>query len=1031
MRASWARSVPTADRWQQVSRIYHAALARDTADRQAFLRDACAGDEGLRREVESLLGYEGAADRWIEQPAAALAAPMLENSVPSSVLSGRQIGPYVIGPLLDAGGMGQVYRARDTKLGREVAIKILPPEFTADADRRARFAREARLLAALNHPHIAQIYGLEELDASAGSGQPAGQALVMELVPGKTLADIISGQGHGLKIEDALAIARQIADALDAAHAKGIVHRDLKPANIKVTSDGTVKVLDFGLAKVTDRAAADLGPQLSGESKMSADGTGHGVILGTAAYMSPEQARGQSVDKRTDVWAFGCVLFEILTGQSAFPGDTLSDTIARILEREPDWKALPDATPVSLRRLLQRCLRKDPQQRLHDIADARIEIDEVLGSAAPLDDVMVPPVKRRSWPVSITADRIPPSIARRRRRFPAIAVAAVAIAGLGGLWLGPWAPWRDAVQVAPMLLSIELGVQATLPATREAVALSADATLLAFAARERENEAERLYVRRLAQPTATLIPGTEGVRSPFFSADGRWVAFFADLKLKKVPVTGGAVQTLADAPNQRGGWWGEDDTIVFAPEYRTGLMRVSSEGGPLQPVTTLQGSEISHRFPQVLPGGKAVLYTASTEVDIGTGASLFVQPLPSGDRIVVQPHGFFGRYTASGHIVFMQDSALFAVPFDRQRLKILGPPRQVIDGVKSNSSRGSAQFAASEADTLAYLPGQNLFSARPIAWMDRQGTLTSLRAVPAHWSNPEFSPDGDRIAMDIRTNGQTDIFVYELARGTLEKLTSGSGNKEYPVWTRDGKRIVYRSFNPASNPPYSLSWERVDGTGEAQILTQSTGMLRPGSWHPTQNVLAFVAERPGTGPDVMLLRLEGDESSGWKPAQPTAWLDSAAGEHNPVFSYDGKWLAYDSNESGRQGVGSHDVYVRRFPGPGDKVMISSAAGERPSWSLSTAELVFTVPVPFRDYRRVLMVAPYRVEKDTFRPGKPRQWEAKGVPLRILEGHRNYALHPEGARVAIAPLTEGEEVGQTHVTLFQNFFDHLRRIAPGH
>jgi len=639
----------------------------------------------------------------------------------------------------------------------------------------------------------------------------------------------------------------------------------------------------------------------------------------------------------------------------------------------------------------------------------------------------VSPVMRKDPAVAITADRIPPGIARRRWHFPAIAVAGVAIAGLGGLSLGSWAPWRDAVSVAPMQLSTELGVQATLPMADEPFALSADGTLVAFAARDNDAET-RLYVRRLEQLTATPIPGTERAISPFFSPDAQWVAFFADLKLKKVPVTGGAVQTLADVANPRGGWWGEDDTIVFAPGNRTGLMRVSSAGGPVQPVTTLLGGEISHRFPQVLPGGKAVLYTASTEVNIGTGASLFIQPLPSGERIVVHPHGFFGRYTPSGHIVFMQNSALFAVPFDRQRLEILGPPGQVIDGVKSDSSMGSAQLAASEAGTLAYLPGQNLFDARPIAWMDRQGIVTSLRDVPAHWSNPTFSPDGRRIAVDIRTNGQTDIFVYEWARGTLIKVTSESGNEAYPLWTRDGRRIAYRSFNPSSNPPYTLSWKPVDETGDAQILTQSTGPLQPGSWHPTQNVLAFDAERPGTGADVMLLRLEGDETSGWKPGQPTAFLGSAATEHNPVFSHDGNWLAYCSNESGRKGVGSHDVYVRPFPGPGEQVMVSTVGGERPSWSRSTAELVFTVL--FRDYRRLLMVAPYRVEKDTFRPGRPRQWEAKGVPLRILEGHRNYALHPEGARVAIAPPPEGEDLAQTHVTLFLNFFDHLRRIAPG-
>jgi serine/threonine-protein kinase len=639
----------------------------------------------------------------------------------------------------------------------------------------------------------------------------------------------------------------------------------------------------------------------------------------------------------------------------------------------------------------------------------------------------VSPVMRKEPAVSITADRIFPDVASRRRRFPLIAVAAVATAGLGGLFIWSWAPWRDTASTAPLQLSTELGVQATLSTIDASFALSADGTLLAFVARENAAET-RLYVRRLEQLTATAIPGTERATFPFFSPDAQWVAFFADLELKTVPVTGGAVRKLADVANPRGGWWGEDDTIVFAGS-RTGLMRVSSAGGPVQQLTTLLGSEISHRFPQVLPGGNAVLYTASTEADIGTGAILYVQPLPSGDRIVVQPHGFFGRYTQSGHIVFMQDSALFAVPFDRQRLEALGPPGRVIDGVTSDSSRGSAQVAASEAGTLAYLPGQNLFDARPIAWMDRQGMMTSLHGVPAHWSNAEFSPDGDRIAMDIRRDGHTDIFVYDLARGTLIPVASGSGDEEYPVWTRDGRQIVYRSFNPSSNPPYTLSWKRSDGTGDAQVLTQSTGRLWAGSWHPTQNVLAFVAERPGTGPDVMLLPLEGDERSGWKPGQPTAFLESAARETHPVFSPDGKWLAYDSNESGREGFGSHDVYVRPFPGPGDRVMISSGAGERPSWSPSTEELVFTVP--FRDFRRLLMVAPYRVEKGTFRLDKPHQWEAKGVPLRILAGHRSYALHPDGARVAIPPLSETENFGQTHVTLFLNVFDHLRRIAPGH
>jgi serine/threonine-protein kinase len=638
----------------------------------------------------------------------------------------------------------------------------------------------------------------------------------------------------------------------------------------------------------------------------------------------------------------------------------------------------------------------------------------------------VAPVTQRESAATITDDRIAQGIGRRRR-FSVLAVAAVVIAILGGLLLVRWAPSKDTASATPLHLSTELGVHAGLPATDAPFALSADGTLLAFVARVGEAETQ-LYIRHLDQPTATPIPGTEGASTPFFSPDGQRVAFFADLMLKVVPVAGGAVVPLAEAQNPRGGWWAEDGTIVFAPQTRTGLMRISSFGGPVQTLTTLQGSEISHRYPQVLPGGNALLYTASTEVDIGAGATLAVQPLPSGDRIVVQRGGFFGRYTPSGHIVYVENSALFAVPFDRQRLKILGPPRRVVDGVKSDSSRGGAQLAVSETGMLAYLPGQNPFDARPIAWMDRQGTLASLRDVPAHWSNPVFSPDGDRIAVDVRIKGQADIFVYEWARGVDTRVTREGGNDEHPIWTPNGTGIVYGSFTPSSNPPYSLSWKRADGTGDAQILAQSNGVLVPASWHPTQNVLAFVENRPGTGADVMLLRLEGDETSGWKPGQPTALLDSAAQEWEPAFSHDGKWLAYVSDELRREDhyPGRQEVYVRPFPGPGEKVTVSSA-GSRPSWSDRTSELVFQAL--FQDYRRLLWVASYRVEKGRFRPDTPRRWESKGVLLPILSGHTSYALHPDGARVAIPPPPEDEQVEQTHVTLILNFFDHLRHIAP--
>jgi Tol biopolymer transport system component len=501
------------------------------------------------------------------------------------------------------------------------------------------------------------------------------------------------------------------------------------------------------------------------------------------------------------------------------------------------------------------------------------------------------------------------------------------------------------------------------------------------------------------------------------------VAFFADSKLKKVPVTGGAAVTLADASDNRGGWWAEDGTIVFAPTNRSGLMRVSSVGGPTQPVTTLQEGEITHRFPQILPGGSAVLYTASTEVNIGDDAKLVVQPLPSGERIIVERGGYFGRYVASGHIVYMQDDTLFAMPFDRQRLEVTGAAGRTTAVVQSNAPRGSAQLAVSQIGTLAYITGRNTFDARPMAWLDRTGSLATLRDVPAQWRNPEFSPDGRRIAMDIRNGGHSDIWVYDWTRDTLTRVTSETTNEEFPVWTPGGDRIVYRSFRSATDPSGdTLSWRRADGAGGAQVLIRGKAMLRPGSWHPSGKVLAYVATMPLSGIDIMTLPITGDEIGGWRPEQPTAFVNSAAREQAPTFSPDGRWLAYSSNESGKD-----QVYVRPFPGPGARVTVSSVGGVAASWSRTRPELVFTAPAA--DYMYVLMVARYRVLNGSLRVDKPRLWAERAPRLREMLGTRLYALHPDGVRVAIAPPSESEKTAPTHLTFVLNFFDELQRIAP--
>ena len=486
----------------------------------------------------------------------------------------------------------------------------------------------------------------------------------------------------------------------------------------------------------------------------------------------------------------------------------------------------------------------------------------------------VAPVTRKGS-ASSTTGPAGPVVQSSRRRFSIIVLAAAVITTVGAVAFVRWARWTPTTSPAVLRMSIELGVDAALPDTDAAVAVSADGLVLAFAARP-PREVAQLYVRRLEHLSATPLRGTDGARSPFFSPDGQWVGFFADAKLKKVSVSGGAVEILADAPTPRGGWWAEDGTIIFAPGYRDALKRVSAGAGPTQPLTTLAAGELSHRFPQVLPGGRAVLYTASTDVNIGAGATVVVQPLPAGERIVVQ-RGFFGRYVASGHIVYMQNDTLFAIPFDAERLEVTGTPARVSDAVRSDGTIGSAQLAVSRTGTLAYLPGTNLFAPGPVAWMDRKGTLAVLRAVPADWSNPEFSPDGNRLAMDIRGDGHSDIWVYEWSRGPMTHVTSETTNEERPVWTRDGGRIVYRTFTSSKNPAeHTLSWKRADGTGEAQVLVRSSGALIPGSWHPTRNLLAYVAETPATGYDVMILPVEGDESSGWKPGQPTAFVNSVS-----------------------------------------------------------------------------------------------------------------------------------------------------------
>ena len=612
--------------------------------------------------------------------------------------------------------MGEVYRAKDTQLHREVALKILPDSCVSDPDRLARFSREARVLASLNHPYIAQIHDVEASDR--------GRALVMELVEGSTLANRIA-QGS-IPIDEALPIARQIAEALEAAHEQGIVHRDLKPANIKVREDGTVKVLDFGLAKALEPISAAAAEAIASPTATSPGVTGVGVILGTAAYMSPEQARGKPLDKRTDIWAFGCVLYEMLAGRRVFSGDTVSDAIAAVIEREPSWNALPSQTPPSIRRLLERCLEKDPRRRLRDAGDARIEIEDTLTrpvSQAEGIQVAAPPRHvRASWTALVSV------------------LAVITSAALLGWWS---ASRRTEPGPRPLVrLNVDLGHDVVLGSTVGADAiLSPDGQRLVFVSQG------RLFSRRLDQTGATELEGSEGAFAPFFKPDGQWIGFFAKDKLKKVSVEGGNAVTVCDAPAGRGGGWGEDDYIIATLSASSGLSRVPSAGGTPEPLTTLASGEFTHRWPQVLPGGKVVLFTAHTTASGFDGAGIEALSLTDGRRQTLHRKGTFGRYVAGlhgmGYLTYISRGTLYAVPFDTYRMEVGGKPSPILEQVSYNPAFGFAQLDFSRNGTLVYRNSTGV----TVRWLEASGNTQPLLAKPGDYAWITLSTDGNRLAV--------------------------------------------------------------------------------------------------------------------------------------------------------------------------------------------------------------------------------------------------------------------------------------------
>jgi len=884
-----------------------------------------------------------------------------------SLSPGTRIGHYEILSLIGKGGMGEVFRARDRDLDREVAIKVLPEAFARDPERLARFEREARLLASLNHPHIATLHGLER------SGEV--RFLVMELVPGETLADALSRRPFALS--EALDIFRQVAEALEAAHDRGVVHRDLKPANVKVTPDGKVKVLDFGLAKAlsTDsRTAAE-----SSESPTRGlDPTEAGVILGTAPYMSPEQVRGKAVDRRTDVWAFGCVFFQALTGRKPFSGETFSDTAAAILGREPDWALLPGSTPLRVRQLLRRTLQKDPNRRLRDMGDVRLEIEDSL--SAP------------------TAEEAP------RRSAPSWIVGAL------GLTVGAFFTARSLVRSdrSPLEMPIRFAIEApsgmmlAMGPRFQQLSLSPRGTHLVFAARRSDGRTE-IQLRALDRIEMTGVAGTEGGFSPFFSPDGRWLGFFTDFKLKKVSLDGGSPITLCDVPPvTRGGSWGpDDDAIVLSLGSSYGLFRVPAGGGvPSEFARTDPAkSHFGYLWPQVLPGGKAVLFTIWTGTSFDE-AKIALLRLPSGEPRVLVDSGSYGRYVPSGHIVFARSGSLLAVPFDLSRLQVVGSPVAVLDGLMTSPSTGAAFFDVSENGTLAYVPATN-WADRTLVWTDREGKVVPASSPSSKraFENPRLSPDGRRLAVQV----VNDIWIYELERDTLRRITF-EGINQFPVWSPDGKRVVYSMAKTGEPQLYSRS---ADGSGGATRLTDQAHVEFPNSWSPDGAVLAYARiSGPQDDWDVFVATVEGK-------SEPLPLLRDPFNETQPMFSADGRWLAYVSNESGR-----HEVYVRAYPGLGAKWQISSDGGAEPLWAPNGNEVFF------RHGEEIMAVS---VEGGAdLRPGKPRLlFKTVSRSSMFQPGFTSYDITRDGRRFLMTGYDDPAQAPrQIHLTL--HWLNELKR-----
>ena len=866
---------------------------------------------------------------------------------------GQTLSHFRITAKLGEGGMGEVYRAEDTKLGREVAIKVLPEAVAGDPERLARFEREAKVLASLNHNNIAAIYSLESSErADVGEGlralppdrvpTSAVSFLVMELVEGEDLSAHIA-QGP-IQLEQVLPIARQIAEALETAHERGVIHRDLKPANIKITPDGKVKVLDFGLAKALDPTAANVGEPLAGSREgaspsptalslsptLTAQMTQAGVLLGTAAYMSPEQARGQEADKRADIWAFGVVLWEMLSGRQLFAGPTVSDTLAEVLKTDPDLEKLPVGTPAAVRRLLRRCLSRDPQQRLRDIGDARLELEET-----HLEDI---PGSREVEKVS----------APRWREQLAWLLAIIGIVSAAFLALRSAPPDPEAPATR---FDITLPEDHRLAYVDEPIlGLSPDGRSLAFVAVGPDSGQQMIYIRPLEQTAFRPVVGTEGGTNPTFSPDGQSLAFFADGQLKRISVAGGHAINMAPSGNPRGAVWGSDDTIYYSPEYVAGLWRIPASGGnpELLIEPDAESGERTYRWPDLLPDGQTVIFTVGTDRNPNNydDAQIAAYSLDSGERRVLLEGATMGRFVRPDKLAFSRKGVLYLASLDLETLQIARDPTPALEGLGGDPSSGVAYFDVSSNGTLAYVSGAVSHTQAYLTLLDGEAESSRLPLEPRSFHHPRFSPDSSKIAFTISigaTGANGDVWIYELESQALSRISFG-GTDLYPLFTPDGRWLTYLR----GDGDLGIYRKPVDGSGAAELIA-ATGIdaALPESWSPDGETLAYtVVEAP---PTVYL------EQPGQEPR--TFEVDASS----PAFSPDGRWIAYQS-----PGSGLSTVFVRPVEGDG-KWQVSPGVGGYPTWSGDGRKLYY---LAIGDSSRPLMEVDIE-PGDSFRAGPPR------------------------------------------------------------